>query len=762
MLVQKLVNKLDVVTQMMEMSNITATPPMYLLQKGQQIKCFSQLSKEAREKGYLIPLAEEREDGKFKGAVVLDPLVGKYDTPVAVLDFASLYPSIQVAYQVCYTTIVMDENLKKKLMQMKENGEPLVVKGVKFDIIEWEEDEYVFRNKDLPCNTCRDEAKRKMSCETCNGLGMKTLHFANEEDAKKMMPKKEIMASIERNDDGEIVTWRIENKKHAYAFAQKQPSLIPDLQVKLKKSRKLVKGMMAPIEHAKDVDSQLRYRVLNGRQLAIKVSMNSLYGFTSAFMMNLQALSAVVTAKGRQMIEQTKEFLENRFESIAKKTLWTLEDEYTFYAPDGKEVVARVEDVSGTPTWIMEFRGKELARSRVGTIPTDDDGKSWIKKYPTAVAGGPWTDHDLDVRVVYGDTDSCFVNFPNSTVAETISLSHKAADLLTDQVFNRAPIEMEYEKTYHPVFIQKKKTYVGIKYEMDDVRWKIDYKGIAVKRRNYCELMKKVLWSVIYPSLGVEAFKNKDGKTELRKVTWDFNLRSKKALESLRVALTELSDGRVEIDDLVISASLKSTYKGPTCTTCDGKKIFTCKRCAGRGCDECRRKGRKDCSTCGGRGVIVNLPHIQLAKRMKERDEGSAPISGQRFGYIVVNDDSRPAELSARTEDPKYAKRNGLKPDYLFYLDQQIRKPVTKFMNLLDENRETEEIFADCQDVLFSKLRSTRMERERQVRQEFFDTSKKRPAPVAALKPPKRPTLSKDQKFKKSVKGMKPILSFFD
>ena len=125
MLVQKLVNKLDVVTQMLEMANICDVPPMYLLQKGQQIKCFSQLSKEAREKGYLIPLAEDREDGKFKGAVVIDPIVGKYDTPVSVLDFASLYPSIQMAYQVCYTTIVLDQKLHNHLMQLKKEGKEL-------------------------------------------------------------------------------------------------------------------------------------------------------------------------------------------------------------------------------------------------------------------------------------------------------------------------------------------------------------------------------------------------------------------------------------------------------------------------------------------------------------------------------------------------------------------------------------------------------------------------------------------------------------
>lgn len=37
---------------------------------------------------------------------MLDPKVGYYDTPVATLDFASLYPSIMMAHNLCYTTLV--------------------------------------------------------------------------------------------------------------------------------------------------------------------------------------------------------------------------------------------------------------------------------------------------------------------------------------------------------------------------------------------------------------------------------------------------------------------------------------------------------------------------------------------------------------------------------------------------------------------------------------------------------------------------------
>jgi len=42
----------------------------------------------------------------YEGATVLDPKVGYYKTPVATLDFASLYPSIMMAHNLCYTSLV--------------------------------------------------------------------------------------------------------------------------------------------------------------------------------------------------------------------------------------------------------------------------------------------------------------------------------------------------------------------------------------------------------------------------------------------------------------------------------------------------------------------------------------------------------------------------------------------------------------------------------------------------------------------------------
>ena len=58
----------------------------------------------------------------------------------------------------------------------------------------------------------------------------------------------------------------------------------------------------------------MKKAVLDGRQLALKIYANSVYGFTGATVGKLPCLeiSASVTAFGREMIEKTK----NRVESL--------------------------------------------------------------------------------------------------------------------------------------------------------------------------------------------------------------------------------------------------------------------------------------------------------------------------------------------------------------------------------------------------------------------------------------------------------------
>lgn len=98
-----------------EMARVTGIPFNYLLARGQQIKVISQLYRKALEMGYVIPaLKQEGSDEQYEGATVIEPEKGYYDVPIATLDFASLYPSIMQAHNLCYTTL-LDARIVKTL-----------------------------------------------------------------------------------------------------------------------------------------------------------------------------------------------------------------------------------------------------------------------------------------------------------------------------------------------------------------------------------------------------------------------------------------------------------------------------------------------------------------------------------------------------------------------------------------------------------------------------------------------------------------------
>lgn len=120
-----------------EMARVCMVPLRFLLEKGQQVKVAAQILKfchdsaagAATEHHYIMPFnvparnllgaagyddsSSDREVA-YKGAIVLDPVKGWYPNDVvAVLDFASLYPSIIIAFNLCYSTLILLQEAEK-------------------------------------------------------------------------------------------------------------------------------------------------------------------------------------------------------------------------------------------------------------------------------------------------------------------------------------------------------------------------------------------------------------------------------------------------------------------------------------------------------------------------------------------------------------------------------------------------------------------------------------------------------------------------
>lgn len=222
----RLMDKLMCLINYTEMARVTGVPFSFLLSRGQQIKVISQLFRKALEVGMVIPNMKQdgSSDEQYEGATVIEPERGYYDIPIATLDFSSLYPSIMMAHNLCYTTL-LDKATVERL-------------GLKLDV-----DYHRTPNGDL---------------------------FANSKTRKGILP-----------------------------------IVLEELLGARKKAKADLKKETDPFKKA----------VLDGRQLALKISANSVYGFTGATVGKLPclAISSSVTAYGREMIQFTKEQVEAKY-----------------------------------------------------------------------------------------------------------------------------------------------------------------------------------------------------------------------------------------------------------------------------------------------------------------------------------------------------------------------------------------------------------------------------------------------------------------
>ena len=451
---QRLLEKLMVLFNYVEMARVTGVPLSFLLERGQQIKVMSQLLRFCKDQRLLIPNLKREAGGNetYEGATVIEPKRGFYDVPVVTLDFASLYPSIMMAHNLCYTTLL----------------QPGQAEGLS-------KDDYVA----TPLGPC-------------------------------------------------------------FVKASVRKGILPQILENLLAARSRAK---ADLKKATD---PLRRAVLDGRQLALKISANSVYGFTGATVGQLPMLeiSSAVTAFGRQMIELTKSLVET-----------------TYNVEKGFE-------------------------------------------------------HDVDV--VYGDTDSVMIRFPDKNLEKAMEFGKVAADFVSSH-FDK-PIKLEFEKVYFPYLLINKKRYAGLYWTRPDKYDKMDTKGIETVRRDNCGLVRNVI------------------STCLNKILIDQDVNG--AVDYAKGIISDLLTNKVDLSLLVITKALS-----------------------------------KDAD-----GYANKQAHVELAARMRKRDPATAPNMGDRVPYVMIKG-AKGAKAYEKAEDPIYVLDNNIPIDPQYYLDSQLSKPLLRIFD---------------------------------------------------------------------------------
>lgn len=117
-----LFKEFGMVFDVIQTSRVTRIMPNTLVKSGQQVKVWAQLLHESKNPRWspeprlraLLPFeipSTIQKDDKCEGATVLSPKKGMYREPVAVGDYMSLYPSIMISRNICYSTLVTDRRI---------------------------------------------------------------------------------------------------------------------------------------------------------------------------------------------------------------------------------------------------------------------------------------------------------------------------------------------------------------------------------------------------------------------------------------------------------------------------------------------------------------------------------------------------------------------------------------------------------------------------------------------------------------------------
>jgi len=76
--------------------------------------CTVSVVMQAREQDLVIPAHTSVPGDEYEGATVIEPNKGYYSVPIATLDFSSLYPSIMMAHNLCYTSLLTQATISKE------------------------------------------------------------------------------------------------------------------------------------------------------------------------------------------------------------------------------------------------------------------------------------------------------------------------------------------------------------------------------------------------------------------------------------------------------------------------------------------------------------------------------------------------------------------------------------------------------------------------------------------------------------------------
>lgn len=388
-LVTRLFEKLNVWISLIELASIFRVTPMDLFTRGQQKRCIAQLYHTASHQN--IVLSKRNNDFIFfAGGYVANPKVGFW--PLAIcFDFNSLYPSIMIAYNICFTTLLptlkgIDRDIYNFFeIKQEEPRSPKPPKEDNFDYGEYDDDYEETSDKIVGEKVHREYQFGFVKDTVKKGLLPTILQdlLANRKRVKKEM--KGINKQVDTIDKNILTPLR---KDEAMKVGD----------IKDKKAKEL---FFSVFKSAKDDDDLITYKdlmnekffslkvnsnILDSRQLGLKVSANSLYGFLGAQVVGKYSLieaSMCVTSRGRELIIESGLYFEKNYGATVVYGDSIMYDEPLLIKMDDKIVIEEIGNLAND--WqsyegfkMQDSNRKEKQQFRPNNIEIWSKGK-WCK-----------------------------------------------------------------------------------------------------------------------------------------------------------------------------------------------------------------------------------------------------------------------------------------------------------------------------------------------------------------------------------------------
>jgi DNA polymerase elongation subunit (family B) len=606
-LCNKLIMKLSIIPSNLGMGNVCLVPFSFLFMRGQGIKLFSLVANECMIENFLIrDISKDiKNTASYEGAIVFDPKPDIYYDPVPVMDYASLYPSSMIERNISHDTltkvktynIVNGETnvggsagnvsinkfikrnvdpddlieIKSPTLQNNEIDTGFIKNNIQYELVNDEGDEKYNNLDNYLYNNIEYDLFEKTNIAIEKGLQYRLIYDKNGKVNKdKVIIGKQICRFAE---DKECVDETQPNMKGDMT----KKGLLPRIEMKLLIARRTTR---AKIKH-KNVPMKTGEIIIG---TIIKPEENDTQNIekntTHLWLKNLEGQKIWIPRD-----EINEEDISDVYNDFQKAILDGLQQAYklvcnSLYGQLGADVSAISMKCLAASITCVGREMLEIARDLT------------LERYCLRDGDGnviPGT----QVILVYGDTDSIFVNFvpyikatrddsdqltKQNLLELSIELGQEAGEYITKQL--KYPQELEYEKTFYPFTIFSKKRYFGNLYETNPNKHKPKSMGIILKRRDNVPFARDVYAGVINIILSNE----------------DKSIASREARKFFIIEINKLLRGEINIDLLMMSKSLGNDYADPT--------------------------------TCA---------HNVLAQRIGIRTPGKKPQSNDRVKYGFIN-----------------------------------------------------------------------------------------------------------------------------